>query len=95
MIIIENNTADEAGSAVYGGEIDHCYLHTTSQQIMYSSIVSSIIFKVLHLCHKYHRIPLHSICATLQTVLLELKYTAVKYVYTYLMSIQGKSSMFQ
>ena len=49
VIILENNTADEAGSALYGGEIDHCYLHTTSQQIMYSSIVSSIIFKVLDL----------------------------------------------
>ena len=35
VVTLENNTADEAGSAVYGGNIDKCYLFTSSRQLVY------------------------------------------------------------
>ena len=31
VITLENNTADEAGSAVYGGKIDYCYLFSIAR----------------------------------------------------------------
>ena len=34
VITLVNNTADEAGSAVYGGEIDQCFFYTNNQQII-------------------------------------------------------------
>ena len=46
-ITLENNTADEAGSAVYGGMIDQCYLFTSSQVIIQNSGVFTSIFKIL------------------------------------------------
>ena len=49
VISLENNTADEAGSAVYGGDIDNCYLQDTSQRIIYKSMVFAIVFKILDL----------------------------------------------
>ena len=49
VISLENNTADEAGSAVYGGEIDNCYLQATNQQNIYKSMVFAIVFKILDL----------------------------------------------
>ena len=41
-ITLENNTADEAGSAVYGGEIDKCY---TNQ--LYDRITFNSVFKII------------------------------------------------
>ena len=52
VITLENNTADEAGSAVYGGQIDHCHLYTRSQPIFYevsSGAIFSNLFKILDL----------------------------------------------
>ena len=46
-ITLENNTADEAGSAVYGGRIEQCYLFTSSQVIIQNSSVFTSIFKIL------------------------------------------------
>ena len=46
MITLENNTADEAGSAVYGGRIDSCYLYTSSQQNTHRNVFDAI-FKIL------------------------------------------------
>ena len=46
-ITLENNTADEAGSAVYGGRIDQCWLFTSSQVIIRNSSVFTSIFKIL------------------------------------------------
>ena len=48
VVTLENNTADEAGSALYGGEIDNCYIQATSQRFMHS-IVFAIVFKILDL----------------------------------------------
>ena len=36
VVSLENNTADEAGSAVYEGEIDNCYLYTSGQKVIHS-----------------------------------------------------------
>ena len=47
MVTLENNTADEAGSAVYGGGIDICYLYISSQSVVHSSTVLTIIFKII------------------------------------------------
>ena len=47
MVTLENNTADETGSAVYGGEIDICYLYISNQSVMYNSNVFGIIFKII------------------------------------------------
>ena len=47
MITLENNTADEAGSAVYGGEIDDCYLYINNQSLMHDSTVFGVIFKII------------------------------------------------
>ena len=46
-ITLENNTADEAGSVVYGGRIDQCYLFTSSQVVIQNSSVFTSIFKIL------------------------------------------------
>ena len=47
VITLENNTADEAGSAVYSGSLDECFLQTRSHQsvFIYSGtyIFSSIL----------------------------------------------------
>ena len=47
MVTLENNTADEAGSAVYGGGIDDCYLYIGSQSVMHNSTVFTVIFKII------------------------------------------------
>ena len=47
MVTLENNTADEAGSAVYGGEIDQCYLYTSSQHLVYNSTIFTELFKIV------------------------------------------------
>jgi len=47
VVTLENNTADEAGSAVYGGEIDNCYFQATSKWIIYNSNISAIVLKIL------------------------------------------------
>ena len=52
VITLENNTADEAGSAVYGGQIDHCHLYTHNQPILYEASSGAIfahLFKILDL----------------------------------------------
>ena len=47
MITLENNTADEAGSAVYGRSLDECFLQTRSHQSVFvysgTNIISSIL----------------------------------------------------
>ena len=47
VVTLENNTADEAGSAVYGGKIDQCYLYTSSQHLVYNSTVFTKLFKIV------------------------------------------------
>ena len=47
MITLENNTAQEAGNAVYGGRIDQCYLLTSSQQFIYNSTAFTRIFNIV------------------------------------------------
>ena len=47
-ITLENNTAQEAGNAVYGGRIDRCYLLTSSQQFIYNSTVFTRIFNIVN-----------------------------------------------
>ena len=52
VITLENNTADEAGSAVYGGKVEKCYLYTTDQKIISTEDNGAIfanIFKILDL----------------------------------------------
>ena len=48
MITLENNTAQEAGNAVYGGRIDQCYLLTSSQQFVYNSTIFTRIFNIVN-----------------------------------------------
>ena len=48
MITLENNTAQEAGNAVYGGRIDQCYLLTSSQQFVYNSTAFTRIFNIVN-----------------------------------------------
>ena len=43
MITLENNTADEAGSAVYGGDIDNC---ATNEYGVNSSTLFTAVFKI-------------------------------------------------
>ena len=47
VITLENNTADEAGSALYGGEVDHCYLYTSNRDLVYNNTAFTSIFKIL------------------------------------------------
>ena len=47
VVTLENNTADEAGSAVYGGEIDQCYVYTSSLQLVYNSTIFTELFKIV------------------------------------------------
>ena len=47
VITLENNTAQEAGNAVYGGRIDQCYLLTSSQQFIYNSTAFTRIFNIV------------------------------------------------
>ena len=42
MITLKNNTAQEAGSAVYGGRIDQCYLLTSTQPVADSGGVRGV-----------------------------------------------------
>ena len=42
MITLKNNTAQEAGSAVYGGRIDQCYLRTSTQPVADSGGVRGV-----------------------------------------------------
>ena len=49
MITLKNNTAQEAGSAVYGGRIDQCYLLTSSQQFIYNSTAFTKIFNIVNI----------------------------------------------
>ena len=48
MITLKNNTAQEAGSAVYGGRINQCYLLTSSQQFIYNSTAFTKIFNIVN-----------------------------------------------
>ena len=48
MITLKNNTAQEAGSAVYGGRIDQCYLLTSTQQFIYNSTAFTKIFNIVN-----------------------------------------------
>ena len=48
VITLVNNTADEAGSAVYGGKIDKCLFYTNNQLIMvHGNTVFTIIFRII------------------------------------------------
>ena len=48
VITLVNNTADEAGSAVYGGKIDKCLFYANNQLIMvYGNTVFTIIFRII------------------------------------------------
>ena len=47
VVTLENNTADEAGSALFGGGIDICYLYISNQSVMYNSTVFGVIFKII------------------------------------------------
>ena len=49
MITLESNTAQEAGSAVYGGRIDQCYLLTINQQFIYNSTAFTKIFNIVNI----------------------------------------------
>ena len=46
VVTLENNTADEAGSALYGGKIDSCYLYISNQSV-HNSTVFTVIFKII------------------------------------------------
>ena len=51
VITLENNTADEAGSAVYGGGIDECFLYTSNNLLIYyDRTVFTTIFKIHNNC---------------------------------------------
>ena len=47
VVTLENNTADEAGSAVYGGGIDICYLYISNQSVVQNNTVFTAIFKII------------------------------------------------
>ena len=47
VVTLENNTADEAGSAVYGGNIDQCYLFANSRWYIYNSTIFTELFKIV------------------------------------------------
>ena len=49
MITLKNNTAQEAGNAVYGGRIDQCYLLASSQQFIYNSTAFTKIFNIVNI----------------------------------------------
>ena len=52
VVTLENNTADEAGSAVSGGEIDSCQLYSSSKQTIRNGTVNAVfaaLFKILDL----------------------------------------------
>ena len=46
VVTLENNSADEAGSALYGGKIDSCYLYISNQSV-HNSTVFTVIFKII------------------------------------------------
>ena len=47
IVTLENNTVDEAGSALYGGDIDSCFLYISNQSVVLNSTVFSVIFKII------------------------------------------------
>ena len=47
MVTLENNTADEAGSALYGGGIEVCYLYISNQSVKINDTVFTDIFKII------------------------------------------------
>ena len=49
MITLKNNTAQEAGNAVYGGRIDQCYLLASNQQFIYNSTAFTKIFNIVNI----------------------------------------------
>ena len=52
VITLENNTADEAGSALYGGDIDNCQLYASSKAIIENGTVNAVfaaLFRILAL----------------------------------------------
>ena len=51
MTTLESNTADEAGSAVYGGSLDECFLQTRSHQsvLVYSGTGTYIFSSILQI----------------------------------------------
>ena len=44
-VVMTNNTAEEAGSALYGGSVDHCFLHVP---MAWKSFVYSLTSETLH-----------------------------------------------
>ena len=49
VVTLENNTADEAGSVLYRGDIDKCYLQTSNKWIISKSTFFAIVFKIRNL----------------------------------------------
>ena len=47
MVTLENNTADEAGSALYGEGIEFCYLYISNQSVKINDTVFTDIFKII------------------------------------------------
>ena len=49
MITLENNTADEAGSALYGGSLDFCFLQTSYPQSVFIYSESYVFDRILQI----------------------------------------------
>ena len=49
MITLENNTADEAGSALYGGSLDFCFLQTSHPQSWFIYSESYVFDRILQI----------------------------------------------
>ena len=49
VITLENNTADEAGSALYGGSLDHCFLQTSLPQSVFIYSQSYVFDRILQI----------------------------------------------
>ena len=91
VVTLENNTADEAGSTLYGGKIDQYFLHTHSQQFIYNTTVFTSLFKIFDNTSAVSTISSSPVavhfCITKQ-IFLDLKYTKF-------MCILDKCSRFQ
>ena len=61
VVTLENNTADEAGSAVCGGEIDDCYLYISSQFVLHNSTVFTDIFKIIDISSPTSQVSSHPV----------------------------------
>ena len=49
VITLENNTADEAGSALYGGSLDNCFLQTSLPQSVFIYSESYVFDRILQI----------------------------------------------